>query len=160
MSRKRGGRKKDAGDVRPSIQNRQARFRYELFDRFEAGLVLLGSEVKSIRSGGVELKEAWIRVTKGEAWLVDCRVNPYSHATQDAPDPARPRKLLLHQREIQRLQKAIQERGLTVVPTSMYFKGSRVKLEIALARGKKLHDKREAVKRRDEERRARASVDV
>lgn len=147
-------------DRRPTIVNRQARFQYHLDDRLEAGLVLRGSEVKSIRDGQIELRDGWVRVSDGEAWLIGCRIVPYSHATYDAPDPVRPRKLLLKKREIEKIEAAIRQGGMTVVPTKVYFKGSTVKIEIALGKGKKLHDKRETVKKRDEERRARASEDV
>ena len=160
MARKKRETTGAGGGSRPRIENRQARFRFELGERFEAGVVLRGSEVKSLRAGHAELRDAWVRVEAGEAWLVGCRIDPYSHATHDAPDPLRQRKLLLSKREIEKLAVAIQQGGLTIVPTRLYFKGSLVKLEIAVGKGKKLHDKRATVKKRDEERRARAARDV
>jgi SsrA-binding protein len=159
MARKSKAAKGDPPHHRPTINNRQARFRYELGPRWEAGIVLRGSEVKSLRLGQAELREAWVRVDQGEAWLVGCRIHPYSHAHSDPPDPDRPRKLLLQAREIRKLHDAIRTQGLTVIPLRIYFKGSLVKVEIATGKGKKLHDKRETVKRRDAERRARSGRD-
>lgn len=135
--------------------NRQARFRYELLDRYEAGLVLMGSEVKAMRAGTVSMSDAYVRFKGGDAWLANCHVGPYAHATTVAHEALRERKLLLKRAELDKLERAVQQKGLTVVPTKMYFSGRRVKVEIALARGKKLHDKRETIKQRDMDRRAR-----
>jgi SsrA-binding protein len=140
---------------RPIATNREARFRYEILDRWEAGIVLTGSEVKSARRGEVNLREAHVRIEGGEAWLVGCHVSPYENAGYAQHDPLRARKLLLHATELHRITRAIAEKGLAVVPLGMYFSGPRVKVEIAVGRGKKLHDKRETVKRRDQEREAR-----
>jgi SsrA-binding protein len=150
-------RKKSADEkpTRSIADNRQARFRFELLDRWEAGIVLLGGEVKSLRAGQVNMGDAHVIVKRGEAWLMSCHVAPYAHATHDQPDPLRPRKLLLHAIEVARIDKSVREKGMTVVPTRLYFVGARVKVEIALARGKKLHDKRETIKKRDQERDAR-----
>jgi SsrA-binding protein len=131
--------------------NRQASYRYHLLERFEAGLVLSGTEVKSLREGNAQLKDSYAVVRDGEVWLIGLYIAPYAPAARDNHDPERPRKLLLHQYEIERLIARTRERGLTVVPTRIYFAGprSRAKVEIALARGKDLYDKRDAMKKRD-----------
>jgi SsrA-binding protein len=141
-------RKASAGDV---ATNRQASFRYNLLDRFEAGIVLTGTEVKSVREGNVQLKDAYALVRDGEVWLIGMYVAPYGPAARDNHDPERERKLLLHRNEIDRLIGATRERGLTLVPTRVYFSdpGSRAKVEIALAKGKDVYDKREAIRKRD-----------
>ena len=132
--------------------NRRARHEYEILETFEAGLVLRGTEVKSLRTGQVNFKDSYATVRNGEMWLLGCHLSPYSHGTDANHDPERDRKLLLHGREITRLVGKIAERGLTVVPLKLYFKNGRAKLEIGLARGKKLHDKRADMKARDDER--------
>ena len=139
--------------------NRQARHRYELFDTYEAGVALRGSEVKSIREGRVNLKDAFIRIMKGEAFLVNCHISPYSHI-QDIrlSEPTRMRKLLLHRSEIDRLSGQISRKGHTVVPLSMFFKKGLVKVEIAVARGKKQYDKRETLRRRIADREAQRAM--
>ena len=142
---KKGKRKAAPGDI---ATNRQAGFRYNLLDKFEAGIVLQGSEVKSLREGGVQLKDAYADVKDGEVWLRNMHIAPYKPA-RDAHDPERPRKLLLHRREIERLLEASAEKGLTIVPTRIYFNGPRAKVELALAKGKDIHDKRHAIKDRD-----------
>ena len=129
--------------------NRRARHEYEILETLEAGLVLRGTEVKSLRTGQVNFKDSYVTVRNGEPWLVGCHVSPYSHGTDANHDPERDRKLLLHGREITRLVGKISERGLTVVPLKLYFKQGRVKLEVGLARGKKLHDKRAALRERE-----------
>jgi SsrA-binding protein len=141
-------RKAAPGDV---ATNRQARFRYNLLERFEAGIALTGTEVKSLREGGVQLKDAYATIRDGEVWLIGMYIAPYGPAARENHDPERPRKLLLHRREIDRLIGQTQERGLTLVPTRVYFSdpGSRAKVEIALARGKDVHDKRETIRRRE-----------
>jgi SsrA-binding protein len=141
-------RKAASGDV---ATNRQAGFRYNLLERFECGIVLEGTEVKSLRDGGAQLKDSYAAVRDGEVWLYGVYIAPYGPASRDNHDPERPRKLLLHRREIERLVGRTQERGLTLVPTRIYFAGprSRAKVEIALARGKDLYDKRQAIKKRD-----------
>jgi SsrA-binding protein len=141
-------RKAAAGDV---ATNRQASFRYNLLERFEAGIVLTGTEVKSMREGGVQLKDAYAVIRDGELWLIGMYIAPYGPAARENHDPERSRKLLLHRSELDRLIGATQERGLTVVPTRVYFSGpgSRAKVEIALARGKDVYDKRETIRRRD-----------
>jgi SsrA-binding protein len=146
---------KDAPPERPIATNRQARFRFELLDRHEAGLVLMGSEVKALREGNVNMSDAYVRFKNGEAYLSHCHVGPYSHANAFAHEALRERKLLMRRVEIDKLERAVAQKGLTVVPTRIYFSGSRVKIEIALARGKKTEDKRETIKQRDMDRRAR-----
>ena len=135
--------------------NRQARFRYELLERREAGLVLLGSEVKAVRAGTVNLSDAYISFRGDEAWLMNCHVGPYSHSAATAHEPLRARKVLMRRRELDKLERAVQQKGLTIVVTRMYFSGPHVKIEVALARGKNTVDKRETIKARDQERRAR-----
>jgi SsrA-binding protein len=141
-------RKAAAGDV---ATNRQASYRYHLLERFECGLVLTGTEVKSLRDGNAQLKDSYAVVRDGEVWLIGLYIAPYGPAARDNHDPERPRKLLLHRLEIERLIARTRERGLTLVPTRIYFAGprSRAKVEIALARGKDLYDKRESMKKRD-----------
>jgi SsrA-binding protein len=129
--------------------NRQARHRYNLLDKWEAGLVLTGTEVKSLRGGNVQLKDGYASVRDGEVWLHNVHIPPYAPATRDNHDPDRSRKLLLHRREIERLIGKTKERGLTLVPTRLYFKGPHAKVEIALARGKDVGDKRQALKERE-----------
>jgi len=132
--------------------NKKARRDYEVLDKFEAGISLQGSEVKSIRAGSTNLKESYVRVQKGEIFLVGCHISPYSHAPVDAHEPGRDRKLLLHRREIDRLIGQVEQKGLTLIPLRMYFKGGRCKIEIALGKGKKLHDKRGDMKKKEAER--------
>jgi SsrA-binding protein len=141
-------RKAAAGDV---ATNRQASYRYNLLERFECGIALTGTEVKSLREGKAQLKDSYAVVRDGEVWLIGLYIPPYGPAARDNHEPERPRKLLLHRREIERLVGQTAERGLTLVPTRMYFAGprSRAKVEIALARGKDLYDKRESIRKRD-----------
>jgi SsrA-binding protein len=141
-------RKASAGDV---ATNRQASYRYNLIERFECGLVLTGTEVKSLREGKAQLKDAYAHVSDGEVWLIGVYIPPYGPAAHDNHDPERPRKLLLHRSEIERLEIRTHERGFTLVPTRMYFSGSRsrAKVEIALAKGKDLFDKRDTIRKRD-----------
>lgn len=141
-------RKSAPGDI---ATNRQASFRYNLLERFECGIVLTGTEVKSMRQGNVQLKDAYATVRDGEVWLVGMYIAPYGPASRDNHDPERPRKLLLHRGEIDRLIGRTRERGLTLVPTRVYFSepGSRAKVELALARGKDVYDKREAIRKRE-----------
>jgi SsrA-binding protein len=132
--------------------NRQARFRYELLETWEVGIALQGSEVKSVRDGKVALKDSYAFVRDGEVWLHNMHIAPYQPAAREGHDPERPRKLLMHRREIERLIGKTKEKGLTLVPTRMYFSGSRAKVELALARGKEQHDKREAIREREQRR--------
>jgi SsrA-binding protein len=141
-------RKAAAGDV---ATNRQASYRYNLIERFECGIVLTGTEVKSLREGNAQLKDSYALVRDGEVWLMGVYIAPYGPAARDNHDPERPRKLLLHRKEIERLVGRTQERGLTLVPTRIYFSGprSRAKVELALAKGKDLYDKRETIRKRE-----------
>ncbi len=132
--------------------NRRARFDYEILDTFEAGIELRGPEVKSLRAGKASLNEAYAMLRGGEAFLVNAHINPYEQAGRENPDPRRERRLLLHKREIARLQGQVAERGRTLVPLALYFRGGRAKVELALARGKRRFDKRETIRRREEER--------
>ena len=132
--------------------NRRARFEYEILDTYEAGLVLRGPEVKSLRAGKASLSDAYAVVRRGEAYLVNAHISPYEEAGRENADPRRERKLLMHRAEIARLSGDVSERGFTIVPLSLYFKDGRAKVELALARGKKLHDKRETIRRREEDR--------
>jgi SsrA-binding protein len=145
-------------NLAPIATNRKAAFEYHLFERFEAGVALQGTEVKAIREGRVNLVDAFCRVERGEVWLFELHVGAYSHRGSADHDPRRPRKLLLHRSEINKLTGRSVEKGMTIVPVRMYFKSGRVKVEIALAKGKKLYDKRETVKRREAERETRAAV--
>src|SRR5579884_588804 len=146
MARKGAKRKTDPGDV---ATNRQARFRFELLDKVEAGMVLTGTEVKSLREGRAQLKDAYATLDRGEVWLRNLHIPPYKPASRDNHPPERPRKLLLHRREIERLVGRVNERGLTLVPTRIYFRDGRAKVELALARGKDRFDKRHAIRERD-----------
>jgi SsrA-binding protein len=146
---KGGKRKASAGDV---ATNRQASFRYNLLDRYEAGIVLTGTEVKSLRDGGAQLKDAYVAIRDDEAWLIGSYIAPYANASHDNHTPEHDRKLLLHRSEIEKIISATREKGLTVVPTRIYFSGdvrSRAKVEIAIAKGKDLWDKRDSIKARD-----------
>src|SRR5690349_11630800 len=145
---KGGKRKASAGDV---ATNRQASYRYNLMEKFECGLVLTGTEVKSLREGKAQLKDSYATIRDGEVWLIGLYIPPYGPASRENHEPERPRKLLLHRSEIDRLIGRTRERGLTLVPTRIYFSGprSRAKVEIALARGKDLYDKRESIRKRE-----------
>jgi SsrA-binding protein len=146
MAKGRGKRKAAPGDV---ATNRQAAHRYLLMERIEAGIVLMGTEVKSLREGKAQLKDAYATIRDGEVWLVGVYIPPYGPAARDNHDPERERKLLLHGREIARLNSKTAERGWTLVPTRLYFRDGRAKVEIALARGKDTHDKRDSIRERD-----------
>jgi SsrA-binding protein len=153
MAKKRK-RRAAPGDV---ATNRQATFRYNLLEKFEAGLVLQGSEVKSLRNGAVQLKDAYAEVRDGEVWLRNMHIAPYEPA-RDNHDPERPRKLLLHRREIERLIGKTAERGLTLIPTRIYFSGPRAKVELALAQGKDMYDKRRSIREREQRREMERAV--
>ncbi len=129
--------------------NRRARHDFELGERFEAGLVLVGSEVKSLRDGKANLKDSHARFQRGEIWLFNAHISPYDPASQFGHDPVRARKLLLNRREIDKLDSKIKERGQTLVPLRLYFKNGRAKVEVALARGKRRHDKRASMRERE-----------
>lgn len=133
-------------------ENRKARFNYFIDEEFEAGLVLVGTEVKSLRLGKANLKDAYARIKNGEVFVYQLHIGPYPFAYYDNHDPLRPRKLLLHKQEIKKLYSKANEKGHTLVPLRLYFKGGKVKIVIALARGKRKYDKRDTIKRRDEQR--------
>jgi SsrA-binding protein len=132
--------------------NRKAFHNFSILETYEAGLVLKGTEVKSLREGQVNFKDCYAAIENGEGWLIGCHITPYHHGSDANHDPERKRKLLLHSREIGRLLGKVAERGLTLVPLRLYFKQGRAKVELGLARGKKLHDKRDAIRERDERR--------
>ena len=138
--------------------NRQAGHNYLLMDRFEAGMVLTGTEVKAAKEGKIQLKDAYAAVLGQEAWLLNAHISQYSHGNRENHAPVRNRKLLLHRREIDKLTGQTREKGLSLIPTKIYLKGGKIKCEIALAKGKKLHDKREAERARTAEAEARAEM--
>jgi len=139
-------------DIKVVATNRKASHEFFLFERYEAGIALQGSEIKSIRGGQISLAEAYVRVDGREAWLMDAHIAPYEQANRFNHEPLRPRKLLLHRSEIRRLWDDVRQKGATVVPIRVYLKEGRAKVEIALAKGKKLYDKRETIAKRDAER--------
>ncbi len=153
MARKK--RKAAAGDI---ASNRQASYRYHLLEKWEAGLALQGTEVKSLREGAVQLKDAYATLRDGEVWLHNMHIAPYAPAARENHDPERPRKLLLHRREIERLIGKTAQKGLTLVPTRLYFKGPNAKVEIALARGKEKADKRRTIADREAKRQLERAV--
>ena len=132
--------------------NRKASFEYEILETFEAGIALLGPEVKSLRAGRANLADAYATIRRGEALLVHLHISPYEQAGRDNPDPRRDRRLLLHRAEIRRLTGKVAERGFTLIPLRLYWKNGRAKVELGLARGKRRHDKREAIRRRETDR--------
>ena len=138
--------------------NRKARYQYQFDDTYEAGLVLMGSEIKSIRAGRVSLQEGFVLFEEGEAWLVNVHIAQYDAASRQNHEPKRRRKLLLHRREIDRLHGRTREKGYTVIPTKLYLKDGRAKVEIALARGKKQYDKRQTIAKRDSKRQVERAI--
>ena len=150
---------KTSGD-RLVTENRKARHDYEILETFEAGLVLTGSEVKSLRAGRANLKDSYARIDRGEAFLLNAHISPYAAASHFGHEPERNRKLLLHRSEIDKLNGRIQERGLTVIPLKIYFKNGRAKVLIGVGRGKKAYDKRESIKEREMQREADRAVRV
>lgn len=149
--------KPDSG-IKIISDNRQAGHNYFLLDRWEAGVVLTGTEVKAARGGKVQLKESFAEIRDKEAWIVNAHISEYSHGNLANHVPMRKRKLLLHRREIDKLLSATREKGLSLIPTKMYFKSGKIKVEIALAKGKKLHDKRETERTREQNAEARAAM--
>lgn len=139
-------------NIKVLASNRKARFEYFLLDSFEAGIVLKGSEIKSIRAGQVSLVESYVQVDGKQAWLVNAHVAPYNPSSRFNHDPKRARKLLLHKKEIKQLFNAIKQKGVTIIPVKIYLKDGKAKLEISIAKGKKLYDKREDIAKRDMER--------
>ena len=141
--------KTDKGRDRDIAVNRRARYEYHIEETFEAGIALLGSEVKALRQGKANLKDSYGRLEGDEVWLWNAHISPYGPASQFGHEPTRARKLLMHRSEISRLNGRVKERGLTLIPLRLYFKNGRAKVELGLARGKKQHDKREAIKERE-----------
>jgi SsrA-binding protein len=146
MAKAKGKKKVAPGDV---ASNRYARYRYELLEKLECGVALQGTEVKALRESGAQLKDGYAAIRDGELWLHSVHIPPYAPASRENHEPERPRKLLAHRREIERIEARVKERGLTLVPTRVYFSGGRAKVEIALARGKDLYDKRQSLKERE-----------
>jgi SsrA-binding protein len=140
------------------VNNRQAFFEYHILDKYEAGAVLLGTEVKSVMAGRIQLKESFVQIKDGEVWLLGAHISHYSHGNINNHDVLRPRKLLLHRREIEKLQKETTQKGLTLVVTRIYWNNGRIKFEIGVAKGKKLYDKRETEMRRTIEKETRAEL--
>jgi SsrA-binding protein len=140
--------------------NRRARHDYEILDKLEAGIELLGTEVKSIRAGKIQLKDSYVEIREGQAFLIGAHISPYTHGNRQNHDPERPRRLLLNRREIDRLFGKITLQGLTCVPLSVYLKGNQIKIEIAVARGKKLYDKRQAEKKKVQDAEAREAMSL
>ncbi|MDD2604903.1 MAG: SsrA-binding protein SmpB [Desulfobacterales bacterium] len=138
--------------IKNIAENRKARHEYFIEDTWEAGMVLLGTEVKALREGRANLRDAYARIKKGEVWVYQLHISPYSHASYDNHDPLRPRKLLLNRGEIRRLTAKTNETGHTLIPLKLYFKNGKVKLLLALAKGKRKYDKREAIRQRDAQR--------
>ncbi len=140
--------------IKVVASNRKAKFEYFLLDHFEAGIALLGSEIKSIRAGQMSLAESYVRIDETEAWLINAHIAPYDPASRFNHDPLRPRRLLLHKKEIRELWDEVRQKGVTVVPVQVYLKDGRAKLDIAVAKGKKLYDKRDEIAKRDAAREA------
>lgn len=157
MSKKSGGKKAGAEPGNVAV-NKQAGFRYEFVEKYEAGMALRGSEVKSLRDGGVTMKDAYATFDDGELWLHHLHIAPYAPAAMNNHEPERPRKLLLHKHELERLQGKLAEKGLTLVPTRIYFARGRAKVEVALGRGKDSGDKRQTIKEREMKREAERAV--
>jgi SsrA-binding protein len=145
-------------DIKILSDNRSAGHNYHLSDRYEAGLVLTGTEVKAAKTGKIQLKESYADVIEDEAWLLNAHISEYSHGNLMNHTPVRKRKLLLHRSEIEKLRVETRERGLTIVPTKLYLKGGRIKVEIAIGKGKKFHDKREATKAKEMQADAKAAM--
>src|SRR4026208_1776527 len=138
--------------------NRSAFHEYHISDKYEAGIALTGTEVKSVMGGRVQLKESYVAVRDGEVWLFNAHISPYSHGNRENHEPLRTRKLLLHKREISKLDEATAKQGMTLVPTQLYLKNGRIKIEVGVARGKEMHDKRKADMKRTVERETRAQL--
>ncbi len=147
-----------AKEQKPLAANRSAFHEYHISDKYEAGIALTGTEVKSVMAGRIQLKESYVAVRDGEAWLFNAHISPYSHGNRENHEPLRTRKLLLHRREIDRLDESAVKQGMTLVATRVYLKSGRIKIEVGVARGKKLYDKRETEMKRTVERETRAQL--
>lgn len=148
----------DHSSLKILSENRQASHNYFLFDRWEAGMVLAGTEVKAGKTGKIQLKDAYAEIVSGEAWLMNAHIGQYSHGNRENHEPVRKRKLLLHRAEIDKLHGKTREKGLSLIPTKIYLKGGRIKCELALAKGKKFHDKRETERTKEQNAEARAAM--
>ncbi len=157
MQHQRSSKTPEAG-IKILSDNRHAGHDYYLLERFEAGLALTGTEVKAAKDGRIQLKDSFVEVQSNEAWLLNTHISHYSHGNRENHEPTRRRKLLLHRAEIDKLLGKTREKGLTLIPTKMYLKNGRVKVEFAVAKGKKLHDKRETERKREMEAEARAAI--
>jgi SsrA-binding protein len=147
-----------SSDGKEILRNRSAFFEYVVTDTFEAGIALRGTEVKSVMAGRIQLKESYVTIKENEVWLVNAHISPYSHGNRENHDPLRARKLLLHRREIEKLEKETMQKGMTLIVTQIYWKSGRIKFEIGVARGKKLFDKRETMKSKTIEKETRAQI--
>ena len=147
-----------SADGKDIVNNRHAFFEYHINDKYEAGIALVGTEVKSVMVGRIQLKECYVAVKDGEVWLINAHISPYSHGNKNNHEPLRTRKLLLHRKEIQRLEKETNQKGMTLVVTRVYWKNGRIKFEIGVAKGKKLYDKRDDLKSKTIERETRAQM--
>jgi SsrA-binding protein len=145
-------------EIKILSDNRSARHNYHLLDRYEAGLVLTGTEVKSAKTGKIQLKESYAEIAEDEAWLMNAHISEYSHGNLMNHEPVRKRKLLLHRSEIEKLKVETREKGLTIIPTRLYLKSGRIKIEIAVGKGKKFHDKREAIRAKEMQAEAKAAM--
>lgn len=149
MKKEKKAQNQNSGEIRAVAANRRARHDYFIDETYEAGIVLVGMEVKSIRDGRLSLQDSYAEIKDGEAWLYNMHISPYPQAHRFNPEPNRPRKLLLHRREIDRLRGKLEQRGYTLIPLSVYFKRGKVKIELGLARGKRQYDKRRAIAERE-----------
>ncbi|MBS1552914.1 MAG: SsrA-binding protein SmpB [Bacteroidetes bacterium] len=142
----------ESDKIKIITSNRKANFEYSILHKYEAGIVLLGTEVKSLRDSKVNIQDSYGRIIRDEVWLINASINEYKYGNINNHDPLRNRKLLLNKREIRKIKQELQEKGLTLVPLKIYFRGSKIKIELGIAKGKKLYDKRESIKKRDTER--------
>ncbi len=142
----------ESDKIKIITSNRKANFEYSILYKYEAGIVLLGTEVKSLRDSKVNIQDSYGRIIRDEVWLINASINEYKYGNINNHDPLRNRKLLLNKREIRKIKQELQEKGLTLVPLKIYFRGSKIKIELGIAKGKKLYDKRESIKKRDTER--------
>jgi SsrA-binding protein len=150
--------RRSEGEIKQVAANRKALHDYTIEDTYEAGVALTGTEIKSVRAGRVNLRDGYVQIRNGEAWLLNVHISPYDFGNRENHEPKRERRLLLHRREIRKLQSKVAERGWTIVPLRVYLKEGRAKIEVALARGKRLYDKRDAVAERDMDRDLRREV--
>lgn len=142
----------ESDKIKIITSNRKANFEYSILHKYEAGIVLLGTEVKSLRDSKVNIQDSYGRIIRDEVWLINASINEYKYGNINNHDPLRNRKLLLNKREIRKIKQELQEKGLTLVPLKIYFRGSKIKIELGIAKGKKLYDKRESIKKRETER--------